>query len=122
VRAKPDNPLNHWPADVWRAVFIVPSLQFPASVLGGASEVWVCLMPHIWAESAFVFISVRRKLTREHEKSMSRDFLTRNGQMNPQTIAQALGHQSARIALLFYGSVIDEFADRASKETFSKNF
>lgn len=40
--------------------------------------------------------------------------------MNPQTIAQALGHQSARMALQFYGSVTDEVADRARKETFSK--
>ena len=39
---------------------------------------------------------------------------------NPQTIAQALGHQSARMALQFYGSVTDEVADRARKETFSK--
>ncbi len=40
--------------------------------------------------------------------------------MNPQTIAQALGHQSARMALQFYGSVTDEVADRARKETFAK--
>jgi hypothetical protein len=40
--------------------------------------------------------------------------------MNPQTIAQALGHQSARMALQFYGSVTDEVADQARKETFSK--
>jgi type 1 fimbriae regulatory protein FimB len=40
--------------------------------------------------------------------------------MNPQTIAQALGHQSARMALQFYGSVTDEVADRARKEVFSK--
>jgi type 1 fimbriae regulatory protein FimB len=40
--------------------------------------------------------------------------------MNPQTIAQALGHQSARMALQFYGSVTDAVADRARKETFSK--
>jgi type 1 fimbriae regulatory protein FimB len=40
--------------------------------------------------------------------------------MNPQTIAQALGHQSARMALQFYGSVTDEVADRARKESFSK--
>jgi type 1 fimbriae regulatory protein FimB len=40
--------------------------------------------------------------------------------MNAQTIAQALGHQSARMALQFYGSVTDEVADRARKETFSK--
>jgi integrase len=40
--------------------------------------------------------------------------------MNPQTIAQALGHQSARMALQFYGSVTDEVADRARKQTFSK--
>jgi integrase len=39
---------------------------------------------------------------------------------NPQTIAQALGHQTARMALQFYGSVTDEVADRARKETFSK--
>lgn len=39
---------------------------------------------------------------------------------NPQTIAQALGHQSARMALQFYGSVTDAVADRARKETFSK--
>jgi len=37
--------------------------------------------------------------------------------MNPQTIAQALGHQTARMALQFYGSVTDEVADRARKET-----
>ena len=40
--------------------------------------------------------------------------------MNPQTIAQALGHQSARMALQFYGSVTDEIADSARRETFSK--
>ena len=40
--------------------------------------------------------------------------------MNPQTIAQALGHQTARMALQFYGSVTDEVADKARKETFSK--
>ncbi|HSY32527.1 MAG TPA: site-specific integrase [Verrucomicrobiae bacterium] len=40
--------------------------------------------------------------------------------MNPQTIAQALGHQSARMALQFYGSVTDAVADAARKETFSK--
>lgn len=40
--------------------------------------------------------------------------------MNPQTIAQALGHQSARMALQFYGSVTDEVADKARRETFSK--
>src|SRR5262249_15764735 len=39
---------------------------------------------------------------------------------NPQTIAQALGHQSARMALQFYSSVTDEVADRARKETFAK--
>lgn len=39
---------------------------------------------------------------------------------NPQTIAQALGHQSARMALQFYGSVTDEVADRARRQTFSK--
>lgn len=39
---------------------------------------------------------------------------------NPQTIAQALGHQSVRMALQFYGSVTDEVADHARKETFSK--
>ena len=40
--------------------------------------------------------------------------------MNPQMIAQAPGHQSARMALQFYGSVTDEVADRARKATFSK--
>jgi type 1 fimbriae regulatory protein FimB len=40
--------------------------------------------------------------------------------MNPQTIAQALGHQSARMALMFYGSVTDEVADRGRKEAFAK--
>jgi type 1 fimbriae regulatory protein FimB len=40
--------------------------------------------------------------------------------MNPQTIAQALGHQSARMALQFYGSVTDAVADQARKQTFSK--
>jgi integrase len=40
--------------------------------------------------------------------------------MGPQTIAQALGHQSARSALQFYGSVSDEVADRARKKIFSK--
>jgi len=40
--------------------------------------------------------------------------------MNPQTIAQALGHQTARMALQFYGSVTDEVADQARKQTFSK--
>jgi len=39
---------------------------------------------------------------------------------NPQTIAQALGHQTARMALQFYGSVTDEVADKARRETFSK--
>ena len=39
---------------------------------------------------------------------------------NPQTIAQALGHQSARMALQFYGSVTDAVADQARKQTFSK--
>jgi hypothetical protein len=34
--------------------------------------------------------------------------------------AQALGHQSARMALQFYGSVTDEVADKARRETFSK--
>jgi type 1 fimbriae regulatory protein FimB len=40
--------------------------------------------------------------------------------MNPQMIAQALGHQSARMALLFYGSVTDAVADQARKQTFAK--
>jgi type 1 fimbriae regulatory protein FimB len=40
--------------------------------------------------------------------------------MNPQSIAQALGHQSARMALQFYGSVTDAVADTARKQTFSK--
>jgi integrase/recombinase XerD len=40
--------------------------------------------------------------------------------MNPQTIAQALGHQSARMALQFYGSVTDAVADTARKQTFAK--
>jgi type 1 fimbriae regulatory protein FimB len=35
-------------------------------------------------------------------------------------IGQALGHQSGRMALQFYGQVTDEVADRARKETFSK--
>jgi integrase len=39
---------------------------------------------------------------------------------NPQSIAQALGHQSARMALQFYGSVTDAVADLARKQTFSK--
>ena len=39
--------------------------------------------------------------------------------MNPQTIAQALGHQTARLALQFYGSVTDAVADQARKETFA---
>lgn len=39
---------------------------------------------------------------------------------NPQTIAQALGHQTARMALQFHGSVTDEVADGARKETFAK--
>ena len=39
---------------------------------------------------------------------------------NPQTIAQALGHQTARMALQFYGSVTDAVADQARKQTFSK--
>jgi len=39
---------------------------------------------------------------------------------NPQAIAQALGHQSARMALLFYGSVTDAVADQGRKQTFSK--
>ncbi|MGO9841757.1 MAG: tyrosine-type recombinase/integrase [Candidatus Acidiferrales bacterium] len=40
--------------------------------------------------------------------------------MNPQTIAQALGHQTARMALQFYGSVTDDVADVARKQTFAK--
>jgi integrase len=40
--------------------------------------------------------------------------------MNPQTIAQALGHQSARMALQFYSSVTDAVADQARKQAFSK--
>jgi integrase len=40
--------------------------------------------------------------------------------MNPQTIAQALGHRSARMALQFYGSVTDAVADTARKQTFAK--
>jgi len=40
--------------------------------------------------------------------------------MNPQTISQALGHQSARMALQFYGSVTDEVADIARKQTFAR--
>jgi integrase len=39
---------------------------------------------------------------------------------NPQTIAQALGHQTARMALQFYGSVTDAVANQARKQTFSK--
>ncbi len=39
---------------------------------------------------------------------------------NPQSIGQALGHQSARMALQFYGSVTDAVADRARQETFQK--
>ena len=39
---------------------------------------------------------------------------------NPQKIAQALGHQSARMALQFYGSVTDAVAHQARKQTFSK--
>jgi integrase len=39
---------------------------------------------------------------------------------NPQTIAQALGHQTARMALQFYGSVTDAVADQARKQTFAK--
>lgn len=39
---------------------------------------------------------------------------------NPQAIAQALGHQSSRMALQFYGSVTDEVADQARKQTFAK--
>ena len=39
--------------------------------------------------------------------------------MNPQTIAQALGHQTARLALQFYGSVTDAVADQARKKTFA---
>jgi type 1 fimbriae regulatory protein FimB len=40
--------------------------------------------------------------------------------MNPQTIAQALGHRSARMALMFYGSVTDDVADRARTQSFAK--
>ena len=40
--------------------------------------------------------------------------------MNPQTIAQALGHQTARMALQFYGPVTDTVADQARKETFAR--
>lgn len=39
---------------------------------------------------------------------------------NPQTIAQSLGHRSARMALLFYGQVNDAVADRARRQTFAK--
>jgi len=39
---------------------------------------------------------------------------------NDQTIAQALGHQTARMALQSYGSVTDEVADKARKQTFTK--
>jgi integrase len=39
---------------------------------------------------------------------------------NPQKIGQALGHQTARMALQFYGSVTDEVADQAVKQTFAK--
>jgi integrase len=40
--------------------------------------------------------------------------------MNTSKIAQALGHQSGRMVLQFYGSVTDEVADQARQETFSK--
>ena len=39
---------------------------------------------------------------------------------NPQSIGQALGHQSPRMALLYYGTVTDEVADKARRQTFSK--
>src|SRR5215475_9400510 len=39
---------------------------------------------------------------------------------NPQTIAQALGHKSARMVIQFYGAVTDEVADQARKQTFAK--
>ena len=39
---------------------------------------------------------------------------------NPQAIAQALGHKSARMALQFYGSVNDAVADQARRDTFAK--
>jgi integrase len=38
----------------------------------------------------------------------------------PQTLAQALGHQSARTALQFYGSLAHAVAGTARKQTFSK--
>jgi type 1 fimbriae regulatory protein FimB len=38
----------------------------------------------------------------------------------PQQIGQALGHQSARMALQFYGQVNDAVADQARRETFAK--
>jgi len=40
--------------------------------------------------------------------------------MNPQTIAQALGHQTACMALQFYCSVTDAVADQARKATFAR--
>lgn len=39
---------------------------------------------------------------------------------NAQTIGQALGHRSARMALMFYGQVTDAVADQARRRTFSK--
>lgn len=39
---------------------------------------------------------------------------------NAQAVGQALGHRSARMALLFYGRVNDAVADQARRQTFAK--
>jgi integrase len=39
---------------------------------------------------------------------------------NPQSIAQALGHKSARMVIQFYGAVTDEVADQARRQTLAK--
>lgn len=61
-------------------------------------------------------------VAKQHPHAMRHgfDFTMSAAGHNPQTIAQALGHQTARMALQFYGSVTDEVADQARKQAFSK--
>jgi integrase len=75
---------------------------------------------HKWFSEAAQ--AARLDVAKQHPHAMRHGlgFTMSAAGMNPQTIAQALGHQSARMALQFYGSVTDEVADRARKETFSK--
>jgi type 1 fimbriae regulatory protein FimB len=64
----------------------------------------------------------RLDVAKQHPHAMRHGlgFVMSAAGMNPQTIAQALGHQSARMALQFYGSVTDAVADEARKKTFSR--